>query len=81
MIYRYDKSEWFLKQETFNSFNATEIMPTQKHPPQNHLHHTPSPNPLQTVPHAAHTMRHSLKMNSVTSIELKCEECFQKQCI
>jgi len=30
---------------------------THTHTPQSHLLHTPSPNPLQTVPHAAHTMQ------------------------
>ena len=48
-----------------------------------HTHHkaTHSPNPLQTVPHAAHKMRPCLKIDGVTSIELKCAECLKKQYI
>jgi len=46
----------------------------QTHTPQSHLLHTHSRNPLHTLPHAAHTMRHRLKINGVTSFELKYEE-------
>ena len=51
---------------------------------QTHTHHkatcrtlTP-PNSFQTVPHAAHTMRHRFKIVGVTSIELKWEECLKR---
>ena len=48
--------------------------------PHTHTHHkatccTLTPTyPLQTVPHAAHTVRYCLKTDGVTFIELKCEE-------
>jgi len=37
------------------------------------------PNLLQTLPQAAHTMRYRLKIDGVTSIDLKCEKRFKKQ--
>jgi len=52
---------------------------TNTHTPQSHLLHTHSPKPAPTVPHAANTMRHRLKIDGVTFIELMCEECFKKQ--
>jgi len=69
-----------------NSSNLIHSTHTHTHTPQcQHTHHkatcsklTPT-NPLQTVPHTAHKMRHRLKINGVTSIELMCEECFQEQ--
>jgi len=56
--------------------------PTQTHT-HTHTHpHTPTltpPDLLQTVPHAAYTMCHRLKINGVTFIELKCEEFLNMQ--
>ena len=47
---------------------------------QSHLLHTYYPNLLQTVPQAAHTMRHNPKIDGVRSIELKCEELLNMLC-
>jgi len=54
------------------------MMPTHTHHKATCRTLTP-PNPLQTVPHVAQTMRHHLKIDGVTSIEMKCKECFKKQ--
>ena len=55
---------------------------THTHTHQNHkatCRTLTPPDPLQTAPHAAQTMRHRLKINGITSIELKCEECTNTQ--
>ena len=57
---------------------------TQNHAMPTHTYHkaicctlTP-PNLLQTVPQAAHPRRYRLKINGVTSIDLKCEKSFKQ---
>jgi hypothetical protein len=78
-----DNASWnkwmVLKQQTFKFlYLQSHDADTHTHT-QSHLLHTHLPKHVPNVPLAAQTIRHCLITNSFTSIELKCDICFQKQ--
>jgi hypothetical protein len=67
--------------ETNGFLKSRHLIPSTNNSNDADTHHKATcctltlPNPLQTVPQAAaHPMRHSFKINGITSIDMKCEK-------
>ena len=64
---------------TMPTHTHTHITHTHTHTSQSHLLHTHSPTQAANFSEAKHTIRQRLKIDGVTSIELKAEKFLNKQ--